>query len=51
MKKNIGHSIALYPTPLVVVGTRVNGRPTHQYLRTGEVIAPCMSFGKQEQKG
>ena len=25
--------------------------PTYQYLRTGEVIAPCMSFGKQEQKG
>lgn len=51
MKKNIGHSIALYPTPLVVIGTRVNGRPTYQHLRTGEVIAPCMSFGKQEQKG
>ncbi len=27
MKKNIGHSIALYPTPLVVVGTMVNGKP------------------------
>ena len=51
MKKNIGHSAALYPAPPVVVGTRVNGRPTYQYLRTGEVIAPCMSFGKQEQKG
>ena len=25
--------------------------PTYQYLRTGKVIAPCMSFGKQEQKG
>lgn len=25
--------------------------PAYQYLRTGEVIAPCMSFGKQEQKG
>ncbi|WP_294499296.1 flavin reductase family protein [uncultured Gemmiger sp.] len=27
MKQNIGHSIALYPTPLVVVGTMVNGKP------------------------
>ena len=25
--------------------------PTYQYLRTGEVIAPCMYFGMQEQKG
>lgn len=25
--------------------------PTYQYLRTGEVIAPCMSFGKQEAQG
>ncbi len=27
MKKNIGSSVALYPTPLVVVGTMVNGKP------------------------
>lgn len=27
MKKNIGSSLALYPTPLVVVGTIVNGKP------------------------
>ena len=27
MKKNIGKSIALYPTPLVVVGAMVDGRP------------------------
>ena len=27
MKKNIGNAIALYPTPLVVVGTMVNGKP------------------------
>lgn len=27
MKKNIGTSLALYPTPLVVVGTVVNGKP------------------------
>ena len=27
MKKNIGNTLALYPTPLVVVGTMVNGKP------------------------
>ena len=27
MKKDIGKSLALYPTPLVVVGAMVNGRP------------------------
>ena len=29
MKKNIGKSLALYPTPLVVVGTMVNGKPNY----------------------
>lgn len=27
MKKNLGSALALYPTPAVVVGTMVNGRP------------------------
>ena len=27
MKKNIGNALALYPMPLVVVGTMVNGKP------------------------
>lgn len=27
MKKNIGNALALYPTPLAVVGTMVNGKP------------------------
>ena len=27
MKKNIGSALALYPTPLVVVGAMVNGKP------------------------
>ncbi len=27
MKKNIGNSLALYPTPLVVVGAMVDGKP------------------------
>ena len=26
MKKNIGNTLALYPTPAVVVGTEVNGK-------------------------
>ena len=27
MKKNIGNGLALYPTPIVVVGTMVSGKP------------------------
>ena len=27
MKKNIGNALALYPTPLVVVGAMVDGKP------------------------
>lgn len=27
MKKNIGSTLALYPTPLVVVGTKIDGKP------------------------
>lgn len=27
MKKNIGKDLALYPTPLVVVGAMVDGKP------------------------
>ena len=27
MKKDLGSVLALYPTPLVVVGTMVNGKP------------------------
>lgn len=29
MKENIGTGLALYPTPLVVVGTMVNGKPNY----------------------
>ena len=29
MKKNIGTNLALYPTPLVVVGTMVDGKPNY----------------------
>ena len=35
MKKHIGNSLALYPTPLVVVGTMVNGKPN--YVLVGHV--------------
>ena len=35
MKKNIGTALALYPTPLVVVGAVVNGRPN--YLLVGHL--------------
>ena len=38
MKKNIGKSLALYPTPLVVVGTMVNGKPN--YVLVGHVAKP-----------
>lgn len=31
MKKNIGNSLALYPTPLVVVGAMVDGKPTMRW--------------------
>lgn len=29
MKRNIGNALALYPTPLVVVGTMVEGKPNY----------------------
>lgn len=29
MKKNIGTNLALYPTPLVVVGTMIDGKPNY----------------------
>ena len=35
MKKNIGNALALYPTPLVVIGAMVDGRPN--WLITGHV--------------
>ena len=35
MKKNIGNPLALYPTPLVVVGAMVDGKPN--WLLVGHV--------------
>ena len=95
MKKKIGNALALYPTPLVVVGAMVDGKPnwllvghlgiighdhvmvslaaahytnrvlneagkldyralkpvlfempTYEYLRTGDVLGKCMTFGQ-----
>ena len=52
MKKNIGASLALYPSPLVVVGAMVEGRPswtlvdlfefpTYEYFVTGDKVGNC----------
>lgn len=37
MKKNIGNGLALYPTPLVVVGAMVDGKPN--WLLVGHTLA------------
>lgn len=39
MKKRIGNALALYPTPLVVVGTMVDGKPNW----CGTIIAMSQS--------
>ena len=35
MKKQIGNTLALYPTPLVVVGAMMNGKPN--WLLVGHI--------------
>ncbi len=35
MKKQIGNTLALYPTPLVVVGTMMSGKPN--WLLAGHI--------------
>lgn len=37
MKRNVGSALALYPMPLTV-----NAR--YEYLSTGGVLGPCLSF-------
>ena len=32
MKKNIGKALALYPAPLIVVGSMVDGKPNDPFL-------------------
>lgn len=34
MKKSIGNILALYPTPAVVIGAAVNGKPHGHSLHT-----------------
>ena len=38
MKKNIGTNLALYPTPLVVVGTMVDGKPNYTLVGHLDII-------------
>ena len=38
MKKNIGKSLALYPTPLVIVGAMVDGKPNWLLVGHLEII-------------
>ena len=40
MKKQIGNALALYPTPLVVVGTMVDGKPNW----CGTIAPPLASW-------
>ena len=59
MKKNIGNSLALYPTPLVVVGAMVNGKPNwllvghlgiigHDHVMVSLAAAHYTNQGKQK---
>lgn len=61
MKKNIGNALALYPTPLVVVGTMVDGRPNwllaghvgiigHDHVMVSLAVAHYTNKGIRESK-
>ena len=61
MKKNIGATLALYPSPLIVVGAMVEGKPTwtlvahagimaHSYLMVSLVQAHYINQGIRENK-
>ena len=61
MKKNIGATLALYPSPLIVVGAMVDGKPTwtlvahagtmaHSHLMVSLVQAHYINKGIREQK-
>ena len=61
MKKNIGASLALYPSPLVVVGAMVEGKPTwtlvahtgtvaHSHIMVSLVQAHYINQGIRETK-
>ena len=61
MKKNIGATLALYPSPLIVVGAMVEGKPTwtlvahagimaHSHLMVSLVQAHYINKGIRENK-
>ena len=61
MKKNIGATLALYPSPLIVVGAMVDGKPTwtlvahagtvaHSHLMVSLVQAHYINKGIRENK-
>ena len=61
MKKNIGAGLALYPSPLIVVGAMVDGKPTwtlvahagtmaHSHLMVSLVQAHYINKGIRENK-
>ena len=61
MKKNIGAALALYPSPLIVVGAMVGGKPTwtlvahagimaHSHLMVSLVQAHYINKGIRENK-
>ena len=39
MKKNIGATLALYPSPLIVVGAMVDGKPTWTLVAHAGTVA------------
>ena len=62
MQKNIGSKLALYPMPLLVIGTMVDEKgkidytkfspvlfefPNYTYLRTGDTIGNCLRLDKE----
>ena len=45
MKMNIGKSLALYPTPLVVEGKMVNGKPNYVLVGHVRIIGYACNLG------
>lgn len=40
-KKNIGAALALYPSPVIVVGAMVNANVKHFFTPLGKDFFPC----------
>ena len=63
MKVSIDSKLVLYPTPIGIIGSRVDGRnidyerlkpvlfefQTHSYLRTGSLLGKALSFHKRTE--